>query len=99
MDQDLDEGSDVDFPTSSKRSLVRQYSDPTSQQTLSSISVSICESKSNQLTVPNAQLIKQISDSELPLQSDHRELLTTKEDLYKQTIVNVSNFFFLTGSY
>lgn len=88
LDPDGEESSDLEIPLSIKRTLERQYSDPTPQP--NSTATVVSENRSNLLTVPTSHLIKQNSDSAIPLQSDCGESMNTKiDDFIAQTISQV----------
>lgn len=89
LDPDGEESSDLEIPSSLKRPLERQYSDPTPQPNSNVTAVS--ENRSNLLTVPTLHLIKQNSDSALPMPGDGGESSSTKIDEFiAQTISPVS---------
>lgn len=88
LDPDGEESSDLEIPPGLKRPLERQYSDPTPQP--NSTATVVSENRSNLLTVPTLHLIKQNSDSAIPMQSDVGESAGAKIDEFiAQTISQV----------
>ncbi len=81
---------DIDIPTTVKRPLGRQYSDPTPRPSSSPHVAPFTESKSNLLTIPNSHLIKQNSDSALPSPAENTDTVkSTTDELIQRSITQV----------